>query len=448
MNYISHSTEDITKLKNELSISEVSDLFKDIPEEIIKKSEINIKQQFDNLQITDHIKNLCKLNSKYELSFCGGGFYNHYVPAVVDELSSRTEFYTSYTPYQAEISQGYLQVMFEYQSLMCRLTKMDVSNSSLYDGATALAEAVIMATKQYRKKQPKVLIYSLVNPSYKQVLKSYLKYIDCDISFIPYNDSGQIDLEYLENELKKCNETIVVMSQPNYLGIIENLNNISNLKAKYNFQSILSVYPFSLGLLKAPGDYNFDIVTGEGQSLGNYLYFGGPQLGIITAKQKYIRSMPGRIVGETVDKNNKRAWTLTLQTREQHIRRDKATSNICSNQALCALRTAIYLTYIGENGFKQISKINHLNAEYLKEKFLSTNQVKLKFDSATFNEFVVEFPNYDSLENFYNDSLNKNIIPGIKVGKYYPELNNCLLITSTEMHKIDDLDKFIEKLCV
>lgn len=450
MKYISHSEKDISIIKKTIGIKDIKDLFSDIPVEIKENSAIKINNQFDDLKITQYINKLNKSNKRYELNFSGGGFYNHYIPPIVDELSSRGEFYTSYTPYQGEISQGFLQAIFEYQTMMCRLTKMDISNASLYDGATALAESIIMALKKFSHYKttniPQVLVSSLINPVYKKVLLTYLKYFKCLIKFIDYDSNGKLDLNQFENYLKDNTDSILVISQPNYFGIIENYEEILKLKIKYKFISIASVYPISLGLIKPPGDYDFDIVTAEGQSLGNYLYYGGPLLGILCAKNEFIRNLPGRIVGETVDKTNQRAWVLTLQTREQHIRREKATSNICSNQALCALRTAIYLSFIGKNGFKQISLLNHQHSEYFKKIILNSEKVKLKFNSETYNEFLVEFEKESLMEKFYNHSVSKGIIPGIKIGKYFSSLNNCLLINTTELHNNIDYEKYLKLL--
>lgn len=443
MNYIPHSAEDIAKIKKYLNIENTEDLFLDIPQEIREKSNITNVNKYDDIQITRHIQELKKLNKKYTLSFAGGGFYNHYVPPIVDALANRSEFYTAYTPYQAEISQGFLQAMFEYQTLMCRLTGMDVSNVSLYDGATAVVEAVLMGIKSFRKGKTKIFITYALNPNYKKVILTYLKYFDVEIEFVAYNQVGQMDLNILENKLQNNSvpNPIVITAQPNYFGIIENLEAIKDLKLKYGFFSIASVYPIALGLINPPGMYDFDIVTGEGQSLGNYLSYGGPLLGIICSKQKYLRSLPGRIVGETSDNNGKRGYVLTMQTREQHIRREKATSNICSNQALCVLRSAIYLSFTGEKGFKKISEVNHTKSEYLKSIILNNQNIRLKFQSKTFNEFVVEFEDENKLNIFYKKSLESGIIPGIKIGKYYSDLKNCLLINTTELHSKEDIEK-------
>lgn len=351
--YLPHTEEDIMLMLGSIGVRSLNELFSDIPDSLKLKSELNLPLSASELEVRKELSNLSRKNSNLDdfVSFLGAGAYDHYIPSAVAHIISRSEFYTSYTPYQAEISQGILQVFFEYQTMICELTRMDISNASMYDGATALTEAVLMTSNISSRRQ--VLLPDNLHPEYKEVVKTYTKNLSLMCKEIR-SDNGVINLAHLQ-ELCTDETLCVVIQQPNFFGCIENLREIEKIIHKSGAYFIVSVDPVSLGILVAPGECNADIVTGEGQSLGNNINFGGPYLGFFAVKNDFIRRIPGRIVGETTDKEGKRAFTLTLQTREQHIRREKATSNICSNEALCALASTVYLAILGKRGIKEVA---------------------------------------------------------------------------------------------
>ncbi len=434
MNFIPDSTKDFDAIKKFLKIKNVKELLP-IPDEIYLKEfkSGNIPEKgLPEKEILKRAQNLASKNKNIEY-YIGAGIYNHYIPAVVDEISSRAEFYTSYTPYQPEISQGYLQSMFEYQSIIARLTSLDISNASLYDGATSIVEACIMAKRIKRKDE--ILIPENINPEYVSVLKTYNIGNHFKLKFIKTNN-GEINLKEIKNNISDETAAVVIQN-PNFFGIIENAINISKVVKEAEILLITIFYPLSLGVLISPGKYNTDIAVAEGQCLGNPPSFGGPGLGIIATKKEYIRKLPGRIVGITKDIEGKRGFVLTLQAREQHIRREKATSNICSNHALSALRSLIYLSAIGEEGFKNISFLNLKLAHNLCELIIENGIAELKFDRPFFNEFVLKFRDEKALDEFRNFLKLHNILFGIKLKNYFPEMNDCLLITVTEMNNIE-----------
>ncbi|MBW1899758.1 MAG: aminomethyl-transferring glycine dehydrogenase subunit GcvPA, partial [Deltaproteobacteria bacterium] len=372
----------------------------------------------------------------------GAGAYNHVIPYVVDYLSSRGEFVNPYTPYQPEISQGTLQVIFEFQTLICQLTGLDIANASLYDGASGAAEAVLMAHRLNNK--TKVLITGSLHPQYKRAIRTYVKNLGIEIIEIGYNEKGGVDLEDLK---EKMNEDIsaVVSQSPNFLGIVEDLRKISDMAHTAQALSIVVVSEsVSLGLLEAPGKLGADIVTGEGQSFGIPLSFGGPYLGFMACAKEFIRQFPGRIAGQTKDVEGKRGFVLTLSTREQHIRRERATSNICTNQALCALRATIFLETIGREGLKELAWQNIQKANYALEKLCQIEGVRRRFSGKIFNEFVLEFSeDVSKIESFLRK---KGIIGGLNLVEFYPELENCALFCVTETHKREDIDRLAESL--
>jgi len=434
MDFIPNSEKDFQAIKEVLEINDVKELLPISDKIYINKFESkNIPLKgFSEKEISEKAHNLASKNKIAEY-YIGAGIYNHYIPAVVDELSSRSEFYTSYTPYQPEISQGYLQAMFEYQTIIARLTALDISNASLYDGATALVEACIMAKRINSKNE--ILISRNINPEYMKVLNTYNIANHFDLKFINIRE-GEIDIEHLKSNITE-NTSAIVIQNPNFFGITEDVINISKIAKESEILLITIFYPISLGILIPPGEYNTDIAIAEGQCLGNPPSFGGPGLGIIATKKDYIRKMPGRIVGLTKDIEGGTGFVLTLQAREQHIRREKATSNICSNQALCALRSLIYLSALGEDGFRNLAAVNlklaHNLYQFIKEKEIA----KLKFNKPFFNEFVLEFETEDKLDKFRNFLKSHNILFGIKLKDYFPEMNNCLLVTVTEMNNIE-----------
>jgi glycine dehydrogenase subunit 1 len=442
MDFIPHTEAEIKEMLAEIGIKSLNELFKDIPKDI-PRANLNLPHSLSEQELVSELKNLSKLNTstgEFD-NYLGAGSYEHYIPSVVDALSGRSEFVTAYTPYQAEASQGTLQTIYEYQSLICQLTGMDVSNASLYDGATALAEALLIAYRNKEINDGKIFISKTIHPEYRRVIKTYMDAVPVEIIEIPYK-SGITDIDFLKDNVS--DKTIAVALQsPNFFGCIEPANEVPQLAKKHGALSILSANPVSLGVLKDPGSMGFSIAVGEGQPLGLPLMFGGPYLGYFACKKDLVRKMPGRIVGRTKDKKGRSGFVLTLQTREQHIRREKATSNICSNEALCALRACIYLCTLGRQGMQELAKQNVYLSHYAKDKLCEIKGVEDVFDQPFFNEFVLKLPL--KIDKF----LEKKIIPGLDLGKFYPELADSSLWCVTEMKNKEKIDRLAEVIkCV
>ncbi len=438
MSYISLSDKDKKEMMAKVGISYLDELFRSIPKDMMLKRELNVPSPMTELELIQFFERITQKN-KYQnfLSFLGAGAYHHVIPYVVDYLSSRGEFISPYTPYQPEVSQGTLQVIFEFQTLICQLTGMDIANASLYDGASAAAEAVLMAHRL--KGRPKVLIAKTLHPNYRRVIQTYVKNLGVEIEEITYSETGEVDLKDLKGKLDDKASAFVAQS-PNFMGITENLKKVSDLAHSVQALSIVVVAePVSLGILEAPGKLGADIAAGEGQSFGIPLSFGGPYLGFMACCQEFIRQFPGRIAGQTKDADGNRGFVLTLSTREQHIRRERATSNICTNQAWCALRATIFLETLGREGLKELAWQNIQKANYALEKLSQIKGVKRKFKGNSFNEFVLEFSG--GLEKISGFLRKKGIIGGLNLGEYYPELKNCALVCVTEMHKREEIDK-------
>jgi glycine dehydrogenase subunit 1 len=427
MDYTPNTDEDRESMLREIGVQDVMDLFKDIPEDLILKSPLRIPDQLSEFELIRELGKISEKNNK-QLSFLGGGSYNHHIPSTVNAITSRGEFSTSYTPYQPEISQGTLQAIFEYQSMICEMTGMDVSNASMYDGATSLAEAMILASRIKGKKQ--VLVSQALNPFYREVLKTYARASEIKIVEIDVTDG-------LTSDFKTEGSSAIIIQNPNFFGLIEDLDEIRK-KAEDILFITSTTEPLSWAMLKPFSEYDVDIVTAEGQSFGNQMNFGGPGLGIIATKQAYIRQIPGRLAGETVDIHGNRGFVLTLCTREQHIRREKATSNICTNEGLCALAAAVYLVTYGNN-LSRLARLNNQLAIYFSDKLSQIEGVDLVFDKPFFNEFVVRIR---------KDILSKlsNIEIGISLEKYYPDLRNCYLVCCTEMTPKEDIDRVIDEI--
>ncbi|PIU58211.1 MAG: aminomethyl-transferring glycine dehydrogenase [Deltaproteobacteria bacterium CG07_land_8_20_14_0_80_38_7] len=444
MRYIPHTSSEIKEMLNTIGVNSIDDLFASIPSQLKTSIPLQIGDPLSEPELLKHINELGHLNQSLnkKISFLGGGAYRHYIPSAVKELSSRSEFVTPYTPYQPEISQGTLQAIFEYQSMMCRLFSMDISNASHYDGATALAEAALMS-RRIGGKRKTICISANLHPEYKDIIYTIFGKDDDSIKVLP-SVNGLIN----RSELKKyLNEDLasVIVQYPNFFGIAENFQDISDMVHDAG-GIMISATPetTSLGLLIPPGDLGADIAVGEGISLGLPVSFGGPTLGIFTAKEAFLRNMPGRICGQTVDSKGKNGYVLTISTREQHIRREKATSNICSNQALCATTAAIYLSLLGKTGFRKLAELNYNSAEYAKTNLTKINGVKLKFTQPTFNEFVLELSK--PAITVINSLLNENIFAGIDLGRWFKDMQNCLLVCVTETNSKDDIDLFISKM--
>jgi len=421
MRYVPHTQNDQAALLNSIGKASVDNLFSEIPEKVRFKAPLPLPPSLSEPELIEALVALSKKNRKAS-SFLGGGSYPPFIPSLVKHLVGRAEFFTAYTPYQAEISQGLLQAIYEYQSMLCELTGMEVANASMYDGATALAEAALLAARTTRREE--VVVSSALNPEYRKVLATYAKGASLNIKAVPYNKlSGQTaDPASFVSEKSAC----FILQQPNFFGCLENIPGVAEKLHARGALFILAVDPISLGLLKSPGELGADIAVGEGQSLGNSPSFGGPGLGIFAVKSALARQVPGRIVGETIDSHGKRGFCLTLQTREQHIRRERATSNICSNEALAALAATIYLSYLGKNGIRTIAEHCLQKANYLKERLRD----RLVFSAATFKEFV----------------LKTDRAVGLPLGTFYPELSSCRLLCSNELVKKEELDSLVKSI--
>lgn len=444
MRYLPQTEEEIKKICETIGVKNTSDLFRTIPNNLKLDRPLDLPNALSEQDLLVHLKKLSRSNETvdHSTSFLGAGAYHHYIPVAVGYLAGRGEFATSYTPYQAEISQGTLQAIFEFQTMIASLLGLDVANSSVYDGATALAEAVLMALRIKKKKQ--VILAKSIHPEYRDVVKTNLKNLGYEIKEVGWDEKGKINLKELESILSKdC--SVLCAQSPNFFGIVED---ISLLAAQAHSSDALFVSvsgdPVSLGLLASPGSCGADIAVAEGQSFGNFLNYGGPYLGLFATKKEYIRQMPGRLAGETIDADGKRGFILTMNTREQHIRREKATSNICTNQALCALMAAIHLSLLGPQGLKELAETNLSKTEYLKNNLLKISGIKAVFSGNNFNEFVISIP--QNAEKVLEKLQQKKIFGGVNLQKYYPELENTLLICVTEMIKKEELDRFTEEL--
>jgi len=437
MDFTPHTDDEIKEMLAEIGIKSLEELFKDIPKNI-PRANLNLPDPLSEQELINEIKNLSEMNvasSGFD-NYIGAGSYEHYIPTVVESLSGRSEFVTAYTPYQAEASQGTLQTIYEYQSLICQLTGMDVSNASLYDGATALAEAILIAYRNKELNGSRVFVSKAIHPEYMRVIKTYINALPIEIVEVPVK-GGITDIDFIKENIDEKTVAIAIQS-PNFFGCIEQAADIPQIAEAKGALSIISANPISLGILKDPGSMGFDIAVGEGQPLGNPMMFGGPYLGYFACKKGLVRKMPGRIVGRTKDVNGETGFVLTLQTREQHIRREKATSNICSNEALCALRACIYLCALGKRGIEELAKQNVYLSHYAKEKLCAIKGVSLVFDQPFFNEFVLKFS--FPIEKF----LDKKIIPGLMIEKFYPELKDSSLWCVTETKTKEQIDRLSE----
>jgi glycine dehydrogenase subunit 1 len=438
MSYISLSDKDKKEMLASIGVSSLEDLFGCLPDTIRLKRPLRLPEAKTEPELLRHFEAMAARNTYPDyLSFLGAGVYRHFIPSVVDYLSSRGEFVTPYTPYQPEVSQGTLQVIFEYQTLVCQLTGMDIANASLYDGASAAAEAVLMANRL--KNKPKVLVCRTVHPQYRETIGTYVKNLGIRIEEVGYAPSGAIDTADLEKRLDEDTGAVLVQS-PNFFGIIGDLKKIGDIARRKQVVFIVAIAEaVSLGILEAPGKFGADIVCGEAQSFGMAPSFGGPYLGFMACKKEHLRQLPGRITGQTKDIEGKRGFVLTLATREQHIRREKATSNICTNQAWCALRATIFLETLGHDGLRDMAVQNMQKANYAAETLGKIKGVKVKFRGRFFNEFVLEFSkDIASVRDFLRA---KKIVGGLSLQEFYPELKKCALFCVTEVNAKDEIDR-------
>ena len=442
MKFIPNSAIKNSMLK-EIGITDINGLFSDIPKQIRIKN-LNLQNGLSQQEVEEWLRKLGKKNKSFcEMpNFLGGGIKPHYIPAAVKSIISRSEFYTAYTPYQPEASQGFLQAMFEYQSMITEITDMDIANASVYDGATALGEAALMCTRINKRKT--FVIPKNISWDKRCILKNYTKGVGIKVKEIAYDrKTGKIDLDDLKKNIDDDTAGVYV-ENPNFFGVFEDdVEAISTIVKEKRSVFVVGIDPISLGIAKGPGEYGADIVIGEGRGLGSPVDFGGSTLGIFACRNEFLRQIPGRIIGVTKDKEGKRAFCMTLQTREQHIRRGRATSNICTNEGLCALAAVAYLSWLGSKGLEQLSKTNFEKGQQLAKKITSIDGFEKVFGGVHFNEFVIKCPNAHKLNK---KLLGVNIHGGLILDSLHPELKNCMLFGITEMHNNESIEKLVSVL--
>ncbi|WP_461210720.1 aminomethyl-transferring glycine dehydrogenase subunit GcvPA [Desulfocurvus sp. DL9XJH121] len=440
MPYVPHTEEETRRMLETVGVTSMEELFADIPPELRPKS-FDIPQGLSEMEVMTRMERLAAKNKVDVVSFLGAGFYDHHIPAAVDALTGRGEFYTAYTPYQPEASQGTLQAIFEYQTAICRLLDMDCSNASVYDGGSALFEAMMMGVRA-SKKRSKLVVSEALSPIYRIMLDSYTSNLNLTLVTVPHKD-GSTDLAALKAAVDEDTAAVVVQN-PNFFGQANDFTELFEHARAMKAASVVSVYPLMQSVLKTPGEMGADIAVAEAQSLGQPLSFGGPYLGVMACTKKMVRQLPGRIVGRTVDTEGRTGYVLTLQAREQHIRRQKATSNICSNQALCALRTLVHMSLLGPSGLEQTAVRCMELAHYAAERLTALPGVSLLTDGPFCNEFAVRLPvpAFDVVDAL----TERGYVPGFPLGRYYEGLQDCLLVACTERHTREDIGVMAEML--
>ncbi len=442
MTYIPNTEDDLKTMLKEIGVSGFEELLTSVPESLRLKRKLQLPRGLSEFELKNLLEKISgeSRGSDSLISFLGGGAYDHFIPSPVNHILLRSEFYTAYTPYQPEVSQGTLQSIYEYQSLICQLTEMEVANASMYDGASAVAEAALLSLAETGRNE--ILVSASLNPNYHKVLCTYCERGGIKIRRIDLKE-GITDLELLEKKLTSKTAAFVLQS-PNFFGLVENAAEIEKRVHSAGALLIMACDPISLAILKTPGEYGADIAVGEGQPLGNSLNFGGPFLGFFTCRKSLIRRMPGRIVGATVDSKGRKGFVLVLQTREQHIRREKATSNICTNEALCALAAAVYLSLLGKNGLIKVAELCLQKSHYAAEQLSKIDGFKLKFQKPFFKEFVIETP--IPAKRVVKLLLKKNILTGIDLSLFDRKLKDCLLVSVTEKRTKEEIDCLVENL--
>jgi glycine dehydrogenase subunit 1 len=444
MRYIPNTDAERQAMLEAMGLDTIEALFDSIPPELRFPGPLEIPKALSEQSILQHMRTLASRNANVEdyAAFLGAGAYQHFIPSIVPVLTSRGEFMTAYTPYQPEMAQGTLQAIYEYQTLICQLTDMEVANASLYDGSTGVAEAVLMARRLTQRNN--ILLSEAVHPEYRAVLRTYVQHLGLQVCEIPVDEAGQTPLSRVQERLS-AHTACVVLQSPNFFGVIEDLTGFAEIlhdDAALLVQAVTE--PVALGLLKPPGAWGADIVVGEGQAFGNTLSYGGPYLGFFATRDRYVRQMPGRLVGETVDTEGRRGYVLTLSTREQHIRREKATSNICTNEGLCALAATIHLCTLGKIGLRRLAELNLQRATYARQQLAAIPSCRLAFTGPTFNEFVLETPQPAAM--LIRRLSMQHLLPGLDLGRFYPERSHQLLICVTEMNSRAEIDRLCAAL--
>ena len=434
MPFIANTDAQRRQMLDTIGVAGIDELFADIPPEL-RCGELNIPPGLTEQEARAKLIALAGHNSTGLMSFLGGGFYEHFIPAALPAIVSRSEFYTAYTPYQPEISQGTLQAIYEYQSAICRLTDMEAANASLYDGGTAVYEAIMMALRITKRNH--VIVDETVSPIYRKMVRSYTSNLGIALVETPHA-RGLPDRNAIAEQIGDDTAALIVQ-YPNFFGCLDDLTDLAELVHARGGLLIVSCYPIALGLLRPPGQMGADIVVGEGQSLGMGLSFGGPYLGFMATRKKYLRKMPGRIAGRTVDAQGREGFVLTLQAREQHIRREKATSNICTNEGLCALTALVYLSLLGKRGLRELAEVCAQKADYCLRRLLEVPGVTMRFPGRWyFNEFVLNLP--VAADKVIRGLFNRGLAAGFPLGRYFPEMSNCLLVAVTEKRTKEDID--------
>ena len=442
--YTPHTAQDIEAMLRVIGVDSLDDLVR-VPDAVALRAPVEVTPQLTEIEIADRFRGFAARTTAGDYtSFLGAGAYRHYVPPVVGAIAMRGEFLTSYTPYQAEVSQGYLQAIYEWQTYIALLTGLDVANASVYDGATALAEGVIMAVNATGRKA--VLVSKAVHPNYRAVLRTYADGLDLAVDELPYGADGRTDLATLDAALAEQRYAAVVVQSPNVFGAIDALPNGVGERIKATKTVVIGVVAeaMSLAALAAPGSWGADICVGEAQSFGNAIAYGGPHVGFIAATTEHLRRIPGRLAGKSVDSNGKTAYVLTLQAREQHIRREKATSNICTNQAHCALCATVYLAAMGKTGLRDCAALNVARTNELRDKVTALDGFAARFTGATFNEIAIRVPGRAA--DVLGALERKKILGGLDLGRFYPELGDCILMTATELTTSADVDRLVTAL--
>lgn len=435
MSYLYSTDSDRQEMLAEIGAASVDELFEQIPAELRLKRPLNLPPALTEPELQDEMSRQAARNAQGRVSFLGGGAYDHFIPSVVDEITSRGEFYTAYTPYQPEASQGSLQAFFEYQSLICRLTGMDVSNASLYEGGTAVSEAAFMAMR-VTDRHRKVVILESVHPEYRQILETYTHNLETEVVCVP-TPNGAVDLDRVR-EVVDDQTACVIWQTPNFYGCLEDSAALAQLAKERGALAVVSFDPLSLGVLARPGEYGADIAVAEGQSLGTPLQYGGPYLGVLACRQEYVRKMPGRLVAMTTDREGRRCYVLGLQTREQHIRRDKATSNICTNQGLLALRATVYMSLLGPQGLREVSELSCRKAHYAAEQLTAIDGIELAYDRPFFKEFVIRCRD---LQRVLRNAREAGFDLGPELSRVGSDDSQTCLVAVTERRTRDEIDR-------